>query len=66
MPSLFGVYLPSSSNSHAGIFLNTTMGEATIRHTAAHELGHAEFGHQRCLADGTSVSQTLTELGQRH
>lgn len=52
MPSLFGVYLPASPQRPGGICLNTTMGEATIRHTAAHELGHAEFGHQRCLADG--------------
>ncbi|MFD1364391.1 ImmA/IrrE family metallo-endopeptidase [Actinoplanes sichuanensis] len=52
MPSLFGVYLPPAPGRHGGIFLNTTMGEATIRHTAAHELGHAQFGHERCLADG--------------
>ncbi|WIM99969.1 ImmA/IrrE family metallo-endopeptidase [Actinoplanes oblitus] len=52
MPSLFGMYLPAMPGRNGGICLNTTMGEATIRHTAAHELGHAEFGHQRCLADG--------------
>ncbi|GIE90736.1 ImmA/IrrE family metallo-endopeptidase [Actinoplanes regularis] len=51
MPNLFGVYLPAGSGRHGGIFLNAAMGEATLRHTAAHEIGHAEFGHERCLAD---------------
>ena len=52
LPSLFGMYMPGVPGQHAGILLNSTMSEATIRHTAAHELGHAQFGHQRCLADG--------------
>ncbi|OKI64328.1 ImmA/IrrE family metallo-endopeptidase [Micromonospora sp. CB01531] len=51
MPNLFGMYFPAGPNRHGGIFLNSTMGEATIRHTAAHELGHAELGHGRCLAE---------------
>jgi hypothetical protein len=52
MPSLFGMYCPPGPNRYGGICLNSTMGEATIRHTAAHELGHAELGHDRCLAEG--------------
>ncbi|WBB93349.1 ImmA/IrrE family metallo-endopeptidase [Verrucosispora sp. WMMC514] len=52
MPSLFGMYFPPGPSQHGGIFLNSAMSEATIRHTAAHELGHAELGHGRCLADG--------------
>ena len=52
MPTLFGMYLPPRPGRHGGIFLNSAMGEATIRHTAAHELGHAELGHGRCLAEG--------------
>lgn len=52
MPSLFGVYLPPAPNRSGGILLNSTMTEATIRHSAAHELGHAEFGHEQCTAQG--------------
>ncbi len=59
LPSLFGMYFPAQPNGYAGIWLNSTMGEATIRHTAGHELGHAEFGHQRCLADGPEPFSTL-------
>ena len=59
LPSLFGMYLPAQADRHAGILLNSTMGEATIRHTAGHELGHAEFGHQRCLADGPDPFSAL-------
>lgn len=52
-PTLFGYYVPpQASAAYGGIFLNSTMSEATIRHTAAHELGHAEFGHRQCVADG--------------
>ena len=40
MPGLFGAYLPAGPGRHGGILLNSTMSEATIRHTAAHELGH--------------------------
>jgi hypothetical protein len=59
MPSLFGMYIPPGPKRHGGIFLNSTMGEATIRHTAAHELGHAEFGHERCLAEGLDPFSTV-------
>jgi hypothetical protein len=53
MPSLFGIYLPATpGRRNGGILLNSTMGETTLRHTAAHELGHAELGHERCLAGG--------------
>lgn len=52
MPSLFGMYCPPGANRYGGIVLNSTMSEATIRHTAAHELGHAELGHDGCLAEG--------------
>jgi hypothetical protein len=58
LPSLFGMYVPAQPGSHPGILLNSIMGEATIRHTAGHELGHAEFGHQRCLADGPDPFST--------
>lgn len=51
-PGLFGLYFPAMPGRYGGIFLNSTMSEATIRHTAGHELGHAEFGHQRCVAEG--------------
>jgi hypothetical protein len=59
MPSLFGMYYPPGPNRYGGICLNSTMGEATIRHTAAHELGHAELGHERCLAEGLDPFSTV-------
>jgi hypothetical protein len=55
MPSLFGVYFPPAPNRSGGILLNSTMTEATIRHSAAHELGHAEFGHEHCAAQGPDL-----------
>jgi hypothetical protein len=60
MPSLFGAYLPPRPGRYGGIFLNSTMGETTIRHTAAHELGHAEHGHEQCLADGLDPFSTTS------
>ena len=59
MPSLFGAYMPSGPGRHGGILLNSTMSEATIRHTGAHELGHAQMGHERCLADGPDLFSGL-------
>ena len=59
MPSLFGMYYPPGPNRRGGILLNSTMGEATIRHTASHELGHAELGHERCLAEGLDPFSTV-------
>ncbi|GAB1644180.1 ImmA/IrrE family metallo-endopeptidase [Krasilnikovia sp. MM14-A1259] len=59
MPSLFGAYFPAGPGRNAGILLNSTMSEATIRHTGAHELGHAELGHERCLADGPDLFSGL-------
>jgi hypothetical protein len=52
MPSLFGAYLPPGPERHDGILLNSEMSETTIRHSAAHELGHAEMGHTVCVAEG--------------
>jgi hypothetical protein len=52
MPSLFGWYFPPQPGRYGGIVLNSRLDEATIRHSAAHELGHAELGHERCLAEG--------------
>lgn len=52
MPGLFGGYLPAAPGRHGGILLNSrARDEATIRHTAAHELGHAAMQHGRCVAE---------------
>ncbi|MDG4750274.1 ImmA/IrrE family metallo-endopeptidase [Micromonospora sp. WMMD718] len=52
MPNLFGAFVPPQPGRHGGILLNSRMSEATIRHSAAHELGHAEMGHGNCVAEG--------------
>lgn len=44
LPRLFGVYVESGGNR--GVLVNSAMTRATRRHTAAHELGHHEFGHR--------------------
>lgn len=44
MPRLFGIYIEAGGNR--GIMVNSIMTRATRRHTAAHELGHHEFGHR--------------------
>ena len=44
LPRLFGVYVESGGNR--GVLVNSVMTRATRRHTAAHELGHHEFGHR--------------------
>lgn len=59
MPRLFGMYYPPGPTRYGGICLNSTMGQTTIRHTAAHELGHAELGHDRCLAEGLDPVSTV-------
>jgi Zn-dependent peptidase ImmA (M78 family) len=44
MPRLFGFYLSSADDGPA-VLLNANLDEATLRHTAAHELGHHVFDH---------------------
>jgi hypothetical protein len=44
LPRLFGVYV--EANGNRGVMVNSIMTRATRRHTAAHELGHHEFGHR--------------------
>ncbi|WP_432007097.1 ImmA/IrrE family metallo-endopeptidase [Streptomyces parvus] len=45
MPGLFGLYLAGTGATGPAALLNSRMSEATIRHTAAHELGHHVLGH---------------------
>lgn len=44
MSDHFGTYI-SPATSGPGILLNSGLAMPTIRHTAAHELGHHQFGH---------------------
>lgn len=52
MPGHFGTYICPASNG-PGILLNSGLAMPTIRHTAAHELGHHQLGH------GDSVDQHI-------
>lgn len=56
MPKLFGVYLSPEHEGGPGVLVNCNRDEATMRHTAAHELGHFMFGH------GTRSDQDLDAL----
>lgn len=44
LPRLFGFYFSPADNGPA-VLLNANLNEATLRHTAAHELGHHVFDH---------------------
>src|SRR5258708_6822820 len=57
MPRLFGFYMASEAFGGPAVLLNSRMSEATIRHTAAHELGHHELNH---------VSQVDYDLNELH
>lgn len=48
MPGHFGVYVSPATNG-PGILINSGLSVATIRHTAAHELGHHQFGHDNSV-----------------
>jgi hypothetical protein len=45
MPGLFGLYLDGKDGGGPAALLNSRMSETTLRHTAAHELGHHVLGH---------------------
>jgi hypothetical protein len=68
LPRLFGVYI--EANGNRGVMVNSSMTRATRRHTAAHELGHHEFGHcpdpaRQCAVEGTtSDAAAPTKRGQ--
>ncbi|MDW5327192.1 ImmA/IrrE family metallo-endopeptidase [Plantactinospora sp. KLBMP9567] len=44
LPRLFGFYFSPADNGPA-VLLNANLNETTLRHTAAHELGHHVFDH---------------------
>lgn len=44
MPKLFGLYFGPNDNGPA-VLLNASLDEISLRHTAAHELGHHVFDH---------------------
>src|SRR5262245_19801211 len=50
MPQLFGCYLPAGEGSPSGILLNSGLDETTLRHSAAHEIGHHVFKHGHCVS----------------
>lgn len=63
LPRLFGVYI--EANGNRGVMVNSIMTRATRRHTAAHELGHHEFGHRpdparQCSIEGPAAGAAGT------
>ncbi|TDE08491.1 ImmA/IrrE family metallo-endopeptidase [Jiangella asiatica] len=59
LPRLFGIYVEAAGKR--GVLVNSMMTRATRRHTAAHELGHHEFGHRpdparRCAIESAGDS----------
>lgn len=66
MPLLFGAYL-NEPGDRPGILINNQLSHAVGRHTAAHELGHHQFGHPTRydgeLGDGDEAGDGPTIVG---
>lgn len=58
MPGLFGIYLPATAISNAGVMVNSERDDIAQRHSAAHEIGHHLFGHALCLDEGINAFDT--------
>lgn len=56
MPNHFGTYVSAATHG-PGILINSGLPMSTIRHTAAHELGHHQLGH----GDSVDLSLDLWE-----
>jgi Zn-dependent peptidase ImmA (M78 family) len=54
MPRLFGAYL-AEDGSASGIIINSGLPRGARRHTAAHELGHAQLQHTTSVDDGSTI-----------
>ena len=54
MPRLFGAYL-AEDGSAPGIIINSGLPRGARRHTAAHELGHAQLRHTTSVDDGSTI-----------
>jgi Zn-dependent peptidase ImmA (M78 family) len=54
MPRLFGAYL-AEDGSAPGIIINSGLPRGARRHTAAHELGHAQMKHTTSVDDGGTI-----------
>jgi hypothetical protein len=54
MPRLFGAYL-AEYGSASGIIINSGLPRGARRHTAAHELGHAQLKHRTSVDDGGTI-----------
>ncbi len=54
MPRLFGAYL-AEDGSAPGIIINSGLPRGARRHTAAHELGHAQLKHTTSVDDGGTI-----------
>lgn len=63
LPSLFGAYLVGAQIA-TGILVNNRLTRAARRHTAAHELGHHQFGHQ-CTVDDGAAEPSDSLVGHR-
>jgi len=61
LPRLFGAYI--EANGNRGVLVNSNMTQATRRHTAAHELGHHEFGHRPDPARQCAIEDPVTRGG---
>jgi Zn-dependent peptidase ImmA (M78 family) len=58
MPRLFGAYL-AEEGSTPGIIINSGLPRGARRHTAAHELGHAQLGHTTSVDDGSTIDSVI-------
>jgi len=60
MPRLFGAYL-AEEGSAPGIVINAGLPRGARRHTAAHELGHAQLGHTTSVDDGSTIDSVIAD-----
>jgi IrrE N-terminal-like domain/Chagasin family peptidase inhibitor I42 len=58
----FGVYLPRSQDSAAGVLLNSNLPRAVQRFTAAHELGHHILQHPATTDEEQNIQSPNTAI----
>lgn len=60
LPNLFGAFL-NEPGSVPGIIINSELPRGARRHTAAHELGHAQLAHSTSVDDGSTIDTVFAD-----
>jgi hypothetical protein len=59
-PNLFGAFLNEPVGT-PGIIVNAALPRGARRHTAAHELGHAQLAHSTSVDDGSTIDTVFAD-----